>query len=191
MTRLLPYHETTSELSVIAKINNRVLPTRPPSASDESSLLDTIDNETWHLLQVCWNFSPDNRPTCQQIMGFLQLVGLTPHQLHDPDSSNHIVEFRSAMRVQADGSINLAKVGRIFNEVKTSVLAPLDARVDNLLLDQKTKATGMSIRDVTKENTEADISLICIGFASYLLYLHRLPSVFFRAPFDLEHMSGK
>jgi hypothetical protein len=129
MTRLLPYHETTSELSVIAKINKRVLPTRPPPASDVSSLLDTIDNDTWHLLQLCWSFNPEYRPTCQQIMGFLKLVGLTPHQLHDPDGSNPIAEFRSAMRIQADGPINLAKVGRIFNEVNISVLARLDAQV--------------------------------------------------------------
>jgi hypothetical protein len=115
MTRRLPYHESNSNYPVINKILRGELPTRPDPGT-ESASLDTIDDETWELLNICWAFNPSDRYTCQQIMGYLRLVG--PLRFPVSEESNSVAEFKSAMRTKGGNSINLTKVGMIFDEVR-------------------------------------------------------------------------
>src|SRR5882757_8789106 len=102
MTRRLPYHEIVNDHSVIPKISRGELPIRPRSQSDPFPTLDTIDEEIWRLLKLCWNFDPERRPSCQQIMGHLGLIDFG--QVHSTGGGSHFPEFRNAMRTKADVS---------------------------------------------------------------------------------------
>jgi hypothetical protein len=63
MTGKVPFYELSNDMAVMFKVMVGQRPSRPFSWSGTSVLEDF-----WHLLQDCWNKTPDMRPQVAQIV---------------------------------------------------------------------------------------------------------------------------
>ncbi|KAG8705010.1 hypothetical protein FRC11_009382, partial [Ceratobasidium sp. 423] len=60
----VPYHERSTDASVISALIRHMLPTRPEQLSEQAEW----GNERWELLVNCWSIDPMMRPTSQAVL---------------------------------------------------------------------------------------------------------------------------
>jgi hypothetical protein len=63
MTGKVPFHEVSNDMAVMLKVMGGQRPSRPFSWSGAAAL-----DYLWHLLQDCWNETPDMRPKVVEIV---------------------------------------------------------------------------------------------------------------------------
>ncbi|KAF9440740.1 kinase-like protein, partial [Macrolepiota fuliginosa MF-IS2] len=65
LTRKAPYHEYSTDLTIMYRIMERGLPTRPEA--DPNSDMDQINDKMWALMERCWNTEASGRPQSSDI----------------------------------------------------------------------------------------------------------------------------
>lgn len=63
-TRKVPFHEYATDYHLIPVLLERTEIPRRPTGDDQ---LDSISDEIWDLMRRCWDYTPHNRPTCEDI----------------------------------------------------------------------------------------------------------------------------
>ena len=67
ITERIPFSELSHNEAVVhARINERWSPFRPDSWA--------LSDDLWDLMQHCWSYAPENRPTMEQVHSFLPHV---------------------------------------------------------------------------------------------------------------------
>ncbi|KAF5349249.1 hypothetical protein D9756_009405 [Leucocoprinus leucothites] len=106
LTGQMPFHEVKRDISVVARVNRGIRPSKPPSPGP--TLLELSD-EIWQIMQECWVDSPSERPVVKQVLERLRQISpvvLTNTRLwkamqRERESSVEPLSpqtFRSAMR---------------------------------------------------------------------------------------------
>ncbi|KXN91152.1 Tyrosine-protein kinase CSK [Leucoagaricus sp. SymC.cos] len=71
MSRRHPYFQYTKPSQVMCALHKREIPLRPRECEAD---FDQIDDSVWNILESCWDFTPENRPGCRQIIERLGLL---------------------------------------------------------------------------------------------------------------------
>lgn len=124
LTRLLPFHECSTDVQIVRKLIRGDLPARPGNATLDP--VDIIDDEMWKLINQCWLFEAADRPSCQDI---IQRLEARPSVGKRPDGqdyfSREIQQFQYAMGKDSSAMIDLDQVQEILEEVyPTESLTP-------------------------------------------------------------------
>ncbi|KXN91155.1 putative serine/threonine-protein kinase drkB [Leucoagaricus sp. SymC.cos] len=104
MSRRLPYFQYGLVIQVMSAIKRKELPIRPKQTQKTE---DTISDEIWRLLLLCWNFNPQERPTCRQV---LEIFRKLDHKYQEAAES-------AEMRIAAEERLK-TRVHLDFNQVR-------------------------------------------------------------------------
>ncbi len=115
-TNQLPFHEARTDVAVLLRLNKGLRPSKP--SPDQASELSA---EIWEIMERCWNQSPDERPSVDQVAESLFAVSPTSTgrrmkiqtRERKQDAEVDTMTFRAAMRGQnmtfSDAEINLLR----------------------------------------------------------------------------------
>ena len=70
MSRRVPYFQLTIP-EVVHAIQRREIPQRPDGKDPGSGF---IEDGLWKLLENCWNFVPEGRPDCREVLDEFQVL---------------------------------------------------------------------------------------------------------------------
>lgn len=126
MTRKNPFHQYGKDFQVIRALEiGREVPTRPGPKDD-----DQIDDRMWELMMKCWDYTPERRPSCGDIVASLGAQ-------HVRSSSQELFEggpFWESMRRKLDSRIDyervrniLLRVARLRGQMDTSCMGKVES----------------------------------------------------------------
>ena len=84
----VPFHKIARDITVMKKV---IEGSRPPRPADTSLLSD----ETWKVIEMCWNQEPQDRPSAESVIEQLPLAGVVDDR---PSGDDHLApsDFRAA-----------------------------------------------------------------------------------------------
>ena len=84
----VPFHKIARDITVMKKV---IEGSRPPRPADTSLLSD----ETWKVIEMCWNQEPQDRPSAESVIEQLPLAGVVDDR---PSGDDYLApsDFRAA-----------------------------------------------------------------------------------------------
>ncbi|KXN91150.1 Abelson tyrosine-protein kinase 2 [Leucoagaricus sp. SymC.cos] len=110
MSRQVPYFQFTI-LQVMAAIHRKETPQRPDGEEPD---FEFIEDGLWKLLESCWNFTPKERPNCQEVL--VQFRKLYP-QCRLIEERSQEMQISRSIRSKAGVRVDIDKVHRLLREV--------------------------------------------------------------------------
>ncbi|KAF5349267.1 hypothetical protein D9756_009383 [Leucocoprinus leucothites] len=107
LTGHLPFYEFPRTATVINKLLQGILPSKPPPADQEK--LELTD-ETWHIMERCWARSPEERPTIQEIVEELKNIP------HNAVTNRRMAQYAQEMQANNVGPV-VAPTSRCFRSI--------------------------------------------------------------------------
>ncbi len=114
LSRKSPYHACTLDSQIIRKLIGK----KTPAQRDEVAASDTVDvinDDMWKLMDSCWPFEPEVRPSCEEICQQLGLGGLSNVEFEDEAQAQYLQVIAGK---NSDFKIDMAKVGEILSAVR-------------------------------------------------------------------------
>ncbi|KAF9447814.1 kinase-like protein [Macrolepiota fuliginosa MF-IS2] len=82
-TRRIPFYQVHRKETLMAILMKGVaIPLRPPPDDP-----DHVEDEMWDLMKKCWNYVPQDRPTCKQLQSFFEGLNLPDNRPRTPAGS--------------------------------------------------------------------------------------------------------
>jgi len=66
-----PFHDVGNEFQIMFAVQSGKRPLRP---SHDLSRIRGLNDEIWHLIEMCWNQEPSQRPTSDQVLKLLKAL---------------------------------------------------------------------------------------------------------------------
>lgn len=110
-----PFYQYTNEYKIlVALIKHHEIPILP--ATDDP--LDTIDDRMWGLMTKCWDYEPENRPSCEDIQRFIAGLRVPNDRFVSPTpTGGNSQAFWKSVKAKSETTINYAHISQILLRV--------------------------------------------------------------------------
>lgn len=140
----------------MALIKHHEIPILP--ATDDP--LDTIDDRMWGLMTKCWDYEPENRPSCEDIQRFIAGLRVPNDRFVSPTpTGGNSQAFWKSVKAKSETTINYAHISQILLRVSCSS-AIFPAVVHSIELQSSDKKDGMIHVTHEANSTIGNVSVI-------------------------------
>ena len=92
----VPFHGIARDITVMKKVIEGSRPSRPADTS-------LLSDETWKVIEMCWNQEPQSRPSADSVIEQLPLAGIVDDR---PSGDDHLAP--SDFRAGGPGNLGVA-----------------------------------------------------------------------------------
>jgi len=125
-TQKIPFYQY-KDFQVLFALMRKEVPLRqgPGLGSEE------IDERTWNLLMRCWSYTPQDRPSCETLRGFIEDIGIQDDRPKAVTEAKNISACPHTMKRRARTEIDYARVREILVRINTNVICPSPTGMDS------------------------------------------------------------
>jgi hypothetical protein len=178
----IPFHQHRQDIKVMAALLKKGKPTRP---GQEGTGGDKIDDVIWRPVSTCWEFEPENRPSCAQFHRIFASI-----DIHDDRPVQKAEVQLDAVEHATAPAIDLERVKSILaritdsdpslpppSEIPADLQKVLSSLTDNVI---KTEAVAVAAKKLNPNDTQTLVDvldLVSLPSSSTLpLFHNHIPS---------------
>ncbi|KAF9447093.1 kinase-like protein [Macrolepiota fuliginosa MF-IS2] len=116
LTLKMPFYQYGLDSVVVLALHRQEIPVQP-------ALKDQVDETMWSIMARCWNYTPKERPSCEELLRFFEALELPDHRFQTSNLVEESATFWKAMKARSMKKTNYQRAYQVLTQVSDSSLS--------------------------------------------------------------------